>query len=209
MATFLVMLADMEGNVNWRYPTEIEARDKQDAYQAICESCPPESIKAILTPAEYKAKMSNKNVQTQMRMDAMNNADMSGNDFMNQMINMAMAAGEENNEQTANQSQPQNYPSEQNAQKPANQEPINQTPIKQNTNASEPKYFTDNGIMFKIENGILYKKCWESVNLSEYTDDDGKTILPEYRIINLDSGKPFKSDKYGVQQLIWKPLNDL
>jgi hypothetical protein len=200
MATFLVMLADMEGNVNWRYPTEIEARDKQDAYQAICESCPPESIKAILTPAEYKAKMSNKNVQAQMRMDAMNNTDMSGNDFMNQMINMAMAAGEENNEQAANQSQPQNT---------VYQEPIQNPQIKQNTNTSEPKYFTDNGIMFKIENGILYKKCWESINLSEYTDDDGKTILPEYRIINLDSGKPFKSDKYGVQQLIWKPLNDL
>lgn len=200
MATFLVMLTDLEGNVNWRYPTEIEARDKQDAYQAICESCPPESIKAILTPAEYKAKMSNKNVQAQMRMDAMNNSDMSGNDFMNQMINMAMAAGEENNEQAANQSQPQNT---------VYQEPIQNPQIKQNTNTSEPKYFTDNGIMFKIENGILYKKCWESINLSEYTDDDGKTILPEYRIINLDSGKPFKSDKYGVQQLIWKPLNDL
>jgi len=200
MATFLVMLADMEGNVNWRYPTEIEARDKQDAYQAICESCPPESIKAILTPAEYKAKMSNKNVQAQMRMDAMNNTDMSGNDFMNQMINMAMAAGEENNEQAANQSQPQNT---------VYQEPTQNPQIKQNTSNSEPKYFTDNGIMFKIENGILYKKCWESINLSEYTDDDGKTILPEYRIINLDSGKPFKSDKYGVQQLIWKPLNDL
>ena len=190
----------MEGNVNWRYPTEIEARDKQDAYQAICESCPPESIKAILTPAEYKAKMSNKNVQAQMRMDAMNNTDMSGNDFMNQMINMAMAAGEENNEQAANQSQPQNT---------VYQEPTQNPQIKQNTSNSEPKYFTDNGIMFKIENGILYKKCWESINLSEYTDDDGKTILPEYRIINLDSGKPFKSDKYGVQQLIWKPLNDL
>ena len=200
MATFLVMLTDLEGNVNWRYPTEIEARNKQDAYQAICESCPPESIKAILTPAEYKAKMSCKNVQAQMRMDAMNNSDMSGNDFMNQMINMAMEAGEENNEQIANQSQPQND---------IYQEPIQNPQIKQNTCNSEPKYFTDNGIMFKIENGILYKKCWETINLSEYTNEDGKTILPEYRIINLDTGKPFKSDKYGVQQLIWKPLNDL
>jgi hypothetical protein len=204
MATFLVLLADMEGNINWHYPTEIEAINKQDAYQAIAKSCPPESIKAILTSQEYKKTLANNNVKHQMQFNSMNNSDMSGNDFMNQMLNVAMESAETND---LNNNSIQNH-----------QQPINDTDItpyqNQNTTSIEipqstAKYFTDNGIMFKIENGILYKKCWESINLSEYTDDDGKTILPEYRIINLDSGKPFKSDKYGVQQLIWKPLNDL
>lgn len=197
MATYYVMLSDLEGNINWRYPTEIEAVNKQDAYRAIAESCPPESIKAILTLEEYKSKMSSKNVQQQMQFDRMNNTDMSGNDFLNQMLNAAMESAEDNSSNSSSQSD---------IQQQQTQQPIKQI---QQTTENKPKYFTDNGIMFKIENGILYKKCWENVNLTEYTDEDGKTILPEFRIVNIESGKPFKSDKYAVQQLIWKPLNDL
>ena len=104
MATYYVILSDMEGNEDWRYPTEIEATDKNDAYKAIAESCPPENIRAVLTADEYRAKTSNKNFQRQQRINGLikdDNSEMSGKDFMNTMLQAAMASGELEEENTS------------------------------------------------------------------------------------------------------------
>ena len=102
MATYYVILSDLDGNLNWNYPSEIEASDKNDAYKAIAESCPPDSIKAILTAAEYQAKMSNKLFQKQIKADAIED----GNAFMNNMINIATESAEENNSEQIIESTP-------------------------------------------------------------------------------------------------------
>lgn len=203
MATYYVILSDMEGNEDWRYPTEIEATDKKDAYKAIAESCPPENIRAVLTADEYRAKTSNKNFQRQQRINGLikaDNSEMSGKDFMDTMLQAAMASGElEEETEVSNQ-----LISQEITQPAVIEKPI---PVQTQT-TSEVKYFTDNGVMFKVENNIIYKKCWETVDISESTDPEtGNTILPEFRIINIETGKPFKSEKYAIQRLIWKPLN--
>lgn len=203
MATYYVILSDMEGNEDWRYPTEIEATDKKDAYKAIAESCPPENIRAVLTADEYRAKTSNKNFQRQQRINGLikaDNSEMSGKDFMDTMLQAAMASGELEEETEVS-----NQPISQEITQPA----VIEKPIPVQTQAtSEIKYFTDNGVMFKVENNIIYKKCWETVDISESTDPEtGNTISPEFRIINIETGKPFKSEKYAIQRLIWKPLN--
>lgn len=191
MATYYVITSDLDGNINWNYPSEIEAIDKNDAYKAIAESCPPDSIKAIFTAAEYQAKMSNKLFQKQVRADSLED----GNAFMNNMINIATESAEENNS-----SQPI---------LPVQEEQSYIQPKHKQTPKSEPKYFTDNGIMFKIENNVLYKKCWEDVELNDTTDENGNVIPANFRIINAETGKLFKSDKYKIQQLVWKSLNNI
>ena len=194
MATYYVILSDLDGNLNWNYPSEIEASDKNDAYKAIAESCPPDSIKAILTAAEYQAKMSNKLFQKQIKADAIED----GNAFMNNMINIATESAEENNSEQIIESTPISE-QQQTLSKPKNKQ----------IQLSKPKYFTDNGIMFKIENNVLYKKCWEDVDLNDQTDENGNTIPANFRIINAETGKLFKSDKYKIQQLVWKSLNNI
>jgi hypothetical protein len=59
----------------------------------------------------------------------------------------------------------------------------------------ETQYFEENGIEFKVENNVLFKKTW--------VDIDEK----EVRIINKASGKKYTGDKYSVQLREWEPLN--
>lgn len=58
-------------------------------------------------------------------------------------------------------------------------------------------YFTDNGIEYKIENNILYKKDWQNVNSEKHIN---------FRIINGETGKQIKNEKYVIQELVWTPV---
>jgi hypothetical protein len=69
------------------------------------------------------------------------------------------------------------------------------------------KYFMDNGLQFKLDNGQLFKKVWKTVPITPYMSDTGQQVFPEFRIINKESGKQINSSKYDVQQLVWEPLN--
>jgi hypothetical protein len=69
------------------------------------------------------------------------------------------------------------------------------------------KYFIDNGIQFKLDNGQLFKKVWQTVPIEPYMSDEGQQVFPEFRIINKETGKQINSTKYDVQQLVWEPLN--
>lgn len=197
--TYLVILADPDGNVDWRHPMEVEATDKADARNAIAESCPAENIRKVLTEQEYKAILSNKNNRARMNvnMDIDDDKYSSGKDFYASMLKAAT-------EQGSGESQ-ENLVST-NTEIVTESQPVAK---KISIPIEPPKYFTDNGVMFKIENGILYKKCWESVSLTETTDEKtGNIILPEYRIINTETGKEYKTNKYTVQHLVWKELNN-
>lgn len=87
---------------------------------------------------------------------------------------------------------------------------LKSTPVK-----TEVKYFTESGIKFKLENGELYKKEWTDTPIEPYMDKvtDPKTgeekeveIIPDFRLVNKETGKPVKLSKYVLQQAIWKKL---
>jgi hypothetical protein len=80
---------------------------------------------------------------------------------------------------------------------------------------AEVKYFTESGIKFKLENGELYKKEWVDEPIEPYMDKvtDPKTgeekeveIIPDFRLVNKETGKPVKLSKYVLQQAVWKKL---
>jgi hypothetical protein len=69
------------------------------------------------------------------------------------------------------------------------------------------KYFIDNGIQFKLDNGKLFKKVWQTVPIDAYMSEDGQKVFPEFRIINKETGKQVNTTKYNVQQLVWEAIN--
>lgn len=186
MATYMVILEDDEGNQNWTYPTEIEATDKNDALKAIAENVPVETIKHVLTKQEYTNLIKNKNfiknqqLQNRAKLNATNFSN--STDFFNNITNTAMAMAEEQ-EKTSENMIDQNIVSQ--------KETIN------TQSQTEVKYFEDNGSFFKLENNILYKKCWETIS-----GDD----LKNYRIINNESNKIINKPNYSIQVLTWKQL---
>ena len=71
---------------------------------------------------------------------------------------------------------------------------------------TEPKYFNDNGVQYKLENGKMFKQAWKSVP-DEQTDEVGNIVYSNYRIINKETGKQIKSPKYIIEHLDWQPLD--
>lgn len=69
------------------------------------------------------------------------------------------------------------------------------------------KYFIDNGIQFKLDNGKLFKKVWQTVPIDAYMSEDGQKVFPEFRIINRETGKQVNTTKYDVQQLVWEAID--
>lgn len=195
MATFLVILADDQGNENWSYPTEINAVDKRDAYNAIAENVPVDTIKNVLTVKEYKDIISKKGFrQANKAINSGAENYESSADFFKNITNAAMAMAESN--QIDNAIPDNTYQQDDNSiPNNTNQqiENIQQTPV---------KYFEDNGCFYKIENNVLYKKCWENVE-KEMLEDKSE----QYRIINEENNKIINNPKYKIQKLSWKILN--
>lgn len=198
MATYMVILVDAEGNENWTYPTEIEASDKQDALNAICENVPRDTIKTVLTVQEYKNIINTKGfgrqqmLQRQANMQA--NQFQNSKDFFDNITNAAMQMAEQN-ENSEN--------SENNQIISQNNENSQQKNDKYFCNKQSIKYFEDNGIFFKLENNILYKKCWETVDCENQEDKS-----EQYRIINTETNKIVNNPKYAIQKLTWKQLTN-
>lgn len=188
MATYLVILTDDQGNENWHYPTEIEATDKNDAFNAICENVSKDTISAILTPSEYKTMLSQKNSRYKMQANNLNENYESSTDFFKNIFDEAMHISETpNNIQNTTQINIENT-----------------AHINNQNNISIPvKFFEDNGIFFKLENNILYKKCWETI-LPENNEDKSE----QYRIINIDTNKIINNPKYAIQKLNWKEIKN-
>ena len=195
MATFLVILADDQGNENWSHPTEINAVDKRDAYNAIAENVPVDTIKNILTVKEYQNIINKKGFrQTNRAINSGAENYESSADFFNNITNAAMAMAESN--QTDNAIPNNTY------QQVDNSIPNNTSQQIENNQQPNIKYFEDNGCFYKIENNVLYKKCWENVE-EEMIEDKSE----QYRIINSETNKIINNSKYKIQKLSWKILN--
>jgi hypothetical protein len=213
MTKYLIVISNSDGTINYTTPSELYAKNKQEAKSLILENIDEQYIAGIYTVDEYK-----KFIQSpQFRTLATNSSDFAaadanghGSDFMNNMIASATAYAEfmQNAEKEDMENQrrldaEKEYLREQ-KRKQANMnlpaECLQEKP-------KEPvKYFIDNGIQYKIDNGDLYKKVWKPVEIDEHMNDDGQCVYPEFRIVNKETGKQIKSTKYQVQQLVWELL---
>ena len=203
---FIVIL-NTEGEPDYSNPMEINAKSKNEAYDLVAQDVPAETIAGTFTVPEYqqvlmklrgKTGMPQQQVQQTQPLIPQNTIDdMSGKDFLQNSINEAMnvAKGVQKTQEVSNVISEQQF-------QHAQASPI----IQQNIVQNKVQYFMDDGIQFKIDNGILYKKVWETVQIEEYQNNEGQMVKPEFQIIIKETGKKLNSSKYAVQQLVWKPI---
>ena len=212
---YIVILSN-EGEPDYSNPMEINARSKNEAYSLFSQDVPPETIAGVYTIPEYQTilqkmmggkREKNTNFsqvsQDQMLMDP---AEKDGKRFLNDSIQAAFMAAKKDSAITESKKETvmiQDENAVNQVQIPAKEQSV--IP-KQEQIKSQAKYFMDDGIQFKIENGILFKKVWETVHTEEYQNDDGQVVKPEFQIIIKETGKKLNSSKYAVQQLKWKQV---
>ena len=172
MPKYFCFLVDMEtGQIDINHPTEINAKDKAEANSFLLENVPQEYIHSILSVSEFNAKF-NTNIKEQPAQIQ---------EQMNNNLNSQVYTDKVPNYNT----QVNNI--------------LQQTTFTETTTKTEslPTYFEDDGIQFKLENGVLYKKTWETITLN--TD--------EYRCVNKNTKKEVQlPDKYQIQHFCWKSI---
>ena len=172
MPKYFCFLVDMEtGQIDINHPTEINAKDKAEANSFLLENVPQEYIHSILSVSEFNAKF-NTNIKEQSAQIQ---------EQMNNNLNSQVYTDKVPNYNT----QVNNI--------------LQQTTFTETTTKTEslPTYFEDDGIQFKLENGVLYKKTWETITLN--TD--------EYRCVNKNTKKEVQlPDKYQIQHFCWKSI---
>ena len=202
---FIILIEPQSGSPDWSHPSQLNARSKQQAMKLVCENTEAQYVAGIFTKDEYLTKIGairrDVAAQSQIQQQQMQSFNIpqedsqSAEDFFKQALADAMDQPPEakESEQTVEQ-----------VQEPVTQVKAGAKEIQvydvQPVQKSQPKFFTDNGVDFKVEDGIVYKKTWITVDL---TDEANRK---EFRIINLKSGKPSRSQKYGIQQCVWRRI---
>lgn len=159
-----------------QYANKILANSKNEVKSLLMENLSDESsILKILSEEEMVAKSNPNNNAIYAEAEDYK----SGNDFMNDMIKSAtkVATTKSNNTSVI---------------KPE-QEVVNQPQNNIVNKQSQPKYFEEAGIQFKLENGKLYKKIWKDANDNEIN----------FRIINLKTNKEVDKSKFKLEKLDW------
>lgn len=218
MNKFLVILSDIQGTPDYLHPSEIFGKNKAEIQNLVKETVPAENIINIFTVDEYNKFINSKQfkaINSSQNINSTNSED--GNSFMENMIQKATQYAEIMNESTDSNTFTSNESTDSNTFI-SNESTDSNTFTDSNKNLkfvnneqnkkNSVKYFIDNGIQFKLENGQLFKKIWETVPITEYLNNSGQKVFPEFRIINKETKKPIKSTKFEVQQLVWKPLEN-
>jgi len=215
MNKFYIVLSDMQGIPDYQHPSEINGRSKQEVFNLIRDEVPQQNIVGIYTESEYEKIIKSSAVS------ALSNPgldEMSGQAFFEQMIQTATKVGIENEQQQIlDESQSQTEPEYVKETEPTVKQPVyteQHSPQLVKTEPieicgcgdNEPKYFTDNNIEFKLENGKLYKKCWQTIKPKQIDENSKEIIFDNYRIINHETGKPIKNTRYTIQVLDWEEL---
>jgi hypothetical protein len=173
----------------------------------LLENVPSDNIVGIYTVDEYQKLMSSPNFKN-IHAANFDDSDLDGNQFFNKMISLASSVASQNTQSESIDNQPvvKNEPIIQ----PVKEEQPTQMPTKKDNvlQSLPPKFFMDNGIQFKLENNKLYKKIWQTVPITEYMNDAGEKCFPEFRIINKETEKIIKNEKYAIQQLVWSPIEN-
>jgi hypothetical protein len=173
-------------------PFEINAVSKAEVKALLMDSVPDEShILAIYTEEEFNAKYnrgSNKPQQINEEDDTEYNQNFSNsNDYFNSVLN---SVKNQNNQQ-----QSQIIASNLVETIPAQVENNNISQVKVAEDDGLPKYFEDDGISFKLENGKLYRKRWRNINESP--------DKIEYRILRAKTKKECDKEMFDVEILDW------
>lgn len=203
----------MQGIPDYRHPSEINGQSKQEVFNLIRDEVPQQNIVGIYTESEYEKIIKSSSVS------ALSNPgldEMSGQAFFEQMIQTATKVGIENEQQQIlDESQSQTEPEPIKETEPSVKQPVyteqhSPQPVKTKPieicDDNTPKYFTDNNIEFKLENGKLYKKCWQTIKPKQIDENSKEIIFDNYRIINHETGKPIKNTRYTIQVLDWEEL---
>lgn len=177
--TFLVILIDLQGDIDFQHPTEIVAESKEQVMQLITSNVPKEYIYGIFTVDEFNKKFNTRYIPEIVPENFGKPENIANN---TQAINTEVISTDINKSTEFN------------------------NPIKEQTTNSI-KYFIDNGIQYKLDNGMMFKKVWQTVPIEEHMNEQGEKVFPEFRIVNKETGKQLKSNKYAVEQLIWKKLD--
>lgn len=189
----MCILNNSDGTPDYRYPSELCGTSKSEIYNLLLENTPAENIAVIYTEEEYYNFMNSSKGKV-MTSAFSDNSEDDGNTFFNKMLSAASAVAANNVVQPDDITQVSPVLSTEEVPPPVTQ--------LSSTNSTSVKYFTDNGIQFKLENNQLFKKVWKRV-LTEPTGD----AIPEFRIINSLTGKPVNNSKYAIEQLQWEAIN--
>jgi hypothetical protein len=198
MQKFMCILNNSDGMPDYRYPSELCGTSKSEIYNLLLENTPEENIAAIYTEEEYYNFMNSSKGKV-MTAAFSDNSEEDGNTFFNKMLDAAKTVASSNNnliEETPLETLARVSPVVPITEMP---QPVTQVAY---TNSTPVKYFTDNGIQFKLENNQLFKKVWKRV-LTESTED----VAPEFRIVNSLTGKLVNNSKYAIEQLQWEAIN--
>lgn len=197
MQTFLVILADTEGNPDYFHPTELNGNSKQEIKKLLLENTDADHIINIFTVNEYQNFINSKQFK---RVNFMNNQsdNEDGNLFLNNMIeqatNFAESVEQKNNQQPTVIEQPIKVV----------QLPPNNQQSQVLTNILE---FEDNGVKYKVEGNHMYKKVWKTVVINNDEQPVDQTVIDgkkEFRIINNKTNKEIDYSKYSLQKLDWQ-----
>jgi hypothetical protein len=210
MQKYIIILANYEGETDYNNPMELMGADKNDIKKAISDNVPPELIRHIFTVQEYKTFLNSKNNKTN---ELNYNNDISGTDYLNMALEEAkqtahanaIISGESRNESgysefnTNGVLKPDSVQTSETADIVTNNKLVDaQTNYLLSEKPSET-FFTDNGVTYKLCNGKLFKKVWQTI-----TPDDSD--YTEFRVISNKTQKIASSEIYSVQKLVFVPI---
>lgn len=199
---YLAVLIGTDGAADVSHPSEMYANSKEQARQLLLSNVPPESVFGIFTEDEYYARFfPNSNFVSQENIPSFNSCSDETNDIINNALHKCSQQAKQDNANTF--ANTQIFPDDFSQSCNKIRIPESETPLCE----SDVKYFTDNGIKYKLENGKLFKQDWIQIqNMQE--DENGNIVYPNFRIINKNSGKIIKSSVYIIEQLDWSPITE-
>ncbi len=190
------------------YPNELYAEDKNEVVSLLVnDGIERTSIKKIIDVEEMSQRGANAQPQPMQPqksqvLDYDSRVYDNPNDFMNDMINEAFmkansneAAAKEAMLTRAQAPAPESQPSMEVRALESSPSPA-PTPAPAPVHA-ETKFFEDNGIKFKLEDGKLYKKVWTDVSSAQDA---------EFRIVKKNTKKLVPKDSFILEKLEWVEL---
>lgn len=205
MQKYIIILANYEGETDYNNPMELMGADKNDIKKAISDNVPPELIRHIFTGQEYNEFIKKNGKAGRIIADVDYPEDISGTDFFNKAMTEAKQQAQASS--LISDDAVSGY-KEFNAQlKPdsvqtddfAYAKPVQISNTVVSHSPVNETFFTDNGIIYKLAGGKLYKKVWQTI----LPDDEDYS---EYRVISNKTGKIASSETYSVQKLVFVPI---
>jgi len=175
---------------SYEFPHEIFAESKELAMKKLLDDVPEQSITGIYTIKEYEHKMS----MGSRRGSRTEHGEMMEEpiDF-NKLINYATESAVQKDLNINKQPRAINNEIIHIAN---NTDNIETTPVV-NSKQQQSSTFEDNGIKYKISDGIVYKQAWRDLDDNE---------IEELRIVSISTNRILKSEKNKIQKLDWIQL---